>query len=404
MPSTGDSTGVVGLPTPGSGYSPAALAAPAAGDTTGTTDPSFLSSLGGDITGFLNSPLGNLTEFGTLAAAGLSQASSQKSENQALAGNISDLGKPFSAAGAAELGQLTGGPSVGGPLGASIDQQTGAAANLGKIAQDYSTGQLTPAQQQQVSDYVAQQKSTARAELAAAGITDPNSQQFQSRMQQIDNNAAELGQSLITSDTAMAEGALTAVQQTYSGLLNQALTSSEFGLGAEESAVTLQIQQDTALANSLQTLFAGIAQGFGNAMRQPSGGGGGGGGTSPASTAAGVAKQAAGGADSSGVASSAAGGATPAQLRAAGGSDAGIAAGGPSAADQATYDANNQQFLQDTQTNIDQTPSFDPNSVSMPDLPSYTSEPVDFTGDPLSNFTSDPFALDASSDPFAIGG
>jgi hypothetical protein len=244
------------------GTPPSSGGADDTGNTTTSTDPSFLSSIGG----FLDSPLGNVAEFSTLAGLGMSQASAQKSENDRLAGTISSQGTPYTAAGAAELSQLEGGPQMGGPIGASIAQQTGAATNLGTLAQQYSTGQLTSAQQSQVSDYVAQQQASAKAELAAAGITDPNSQQYQSRMQQIQDNATQLTQSLVSGNTTLAEGALNSVQQTYSGLLNQALTSSEFGLGAQESAVTLQIQSDTALANQLQTLFSGIAQGFGNAL------------------------------------------------------------------------------------------------------------------------------------------
>lgn len=239
-------------------------AAPATG---GTDTSSLLSSLSSGVTSFLGSPLGSLTEFGTLAGLGLEQANAQKTTNDQLAGSLTATGAPFSAAGAAELSQLTGGPQVGGPRGASIADQTTAAANLGKIATQYSTGNLTPAQQQQVADYVSQQKASAIQELSNRGITDPNSDQYKTAMQQIDNNAAELGQSLITQDTQLAQGALTAVQNTYSNLINQALSESEFGFSTQEAGVMTQIQSDTALAQSLNGLFAGIAQGIGNAFK-----------------------------------------------------------------------------------------------------------------------------------------
>jgi hypothetical protein len=239
-------------------------------DTTGVDagaggggDSSWLS----DLSTFLSSPAGNLAEFGTLGALGLAEANKQKGTNDQLAGTLAAPGKPFTAAGAGELGQLTGGPSVGGPLGQSITDQTAAAKNLAGVAKTYSTGQLTPAQNLQVSQYVADQKNAAKAELAAAGITDPNSQQYQDRMQQIDNNAAMLGQQLVQGNTNLAEGALTAVQGTYTTLLNQALSSSEFGFSTQLAAVQTQIQSDTALTGQLEQLFAGIAEGFGTAMK-----------------------------------------------------------------------------------------------------------------------------------------
>lgn len=365
--------------------------------TSTSTDPSFLSNIGGDISSFLSSPIGNLAEFGTLAAGGLAEASAQKTENQALAGTISNQGQPFTAAGAAELSQITGGPKMGGPMGASIDQQTAAASELGDVAKQYGTGNLTDAQNTQVKNFVAQQKAMAASELAAAGITDPNSQQFQTRMQQIDDNAAVLTQQLTQQNLSISEGALTAVQSTYTNLLNQSLSSAAFGLGAQESAVTLQIQQDTALAGQLQTLFAGIAQGYGNAMRPTSSGTPGRSVATPG--AAPVAGQGAGG-----VATSAPGGGTsPATLRDTGGANSGIAAGGPPAADQAAFDqsmadqtvATDQTIASDTtaQQQIDQyAGSYTPPDITggtdfvSSDIPSYTSD-----GSLIGDVTSDPF-------------
>jgi hypothetical protein len=261
---------------------------------------SDLSSLGGDITSFLSSPTGELAEFGTIAGLGISQANSQAATNTQLSESLGTLGTPFSGAGAAELGQITGGPSVGGPLGASITQQTGAAANLGQVAQEYSTGQLTPAQQQQVSDYTAQQTAQLKTQLASSGNTDSSA--LDAGMQQINNNAAQLTQSLVSGNTTMATQALTAVQATYSNILNQSLSDAAFGFGAQEAAVQTQIQSNTALSASLNALFSALAQGIGTAL-------GGNKTTTPAGAAGTSGAPSA--ATTRGVASSAAGGGSP---------------------------------------------------------------------------------------------
>jgi len=276
---------------------------PSASSGTGGTDTSWLSNLSSGVSNFLNSPAGNVAEFGTLAGLGEVQASQQKTENQQEAGSISTLGQPYSAAGAAELGQLQGGPQVSGPLGSSIKQQTDTAAELGDVAKQYGTGNLTSAQQQQVSDYVKQQRAMVDSQLAASGNTDGSARD--AAYQQIDDNAAQLSQSLTQGNLQISQQALTTVQQTYNGLLNQALTQSEFGLGAQEQAVQILIQGDTQLSQSLNQLFAGIAQGFGTAM-------GGGKSQAPATGTSGTIGQigrAVAGQGAGGVASSAAGGA-----------------------------------------------------------------------------------------------
>jgi hypothetical protein len=247
------------------------------GDTAGTpaaatpaNDPSFLSSLATGVGDFLSSPLGSLAEFGTLAGLGLSQASSQKRTNDALAGSLSTLGQPFTQTGQDIATQLKGGKPVSGPMGASIADQTTAAANLGRVATEYTTGNLTDAQKQTVTDFVKQQRAMVDTQLAASGNTDSSARD--AAYQQIDAKAAELSQSLIQGDLAIGTAALNQVQQTYSTLLNQSLSSAEFGFGTQEAAVMLQIQSDTQLSQSLNALFGEIAKGFGTAMRAPAGG------------------------------------------------------------------------------------------------------------------------------------
>jgi hypothetical protein len=70
--------------------------------------------------------------------------------------------------------------------------------------------------------------------------------------------------SSIWGNTAFAEDTLKSVQGTYTNILHQALSSADFGFSTQEAAVYTQIQGDTQLAQSLNQLFAGIAQGVGN--------------------------------------------------------------------------------------------------------------------------------------------
>jgi hypothetical protein len=320
---------------------------------------SFLSG----VSSFLNSPAGNLTEFGTLAGLGEVQAGQQKQENQQQAGTISQLGQPFSQSGQQELSQLQGGPKMGGPMGASIDQQTSTAKNLGDVAQQYSTGQLTPAQNSQVANFVKQQRAMVDSQLAASGNTDGSARD--AAYQQIDDHAAQLGQQLTQGNLQISEQAQQSVQQTYSTLLNQALTSSEFGLGAQEQAVQTLIQGDTQLSQSLDSLFAGIAQGFGTAM----------GGSKTTNNVGGQPVKQSGG----GVASSAAGGAAAA-IRAAGG------VGGTAVQDTSANQENQQldsldtnQWLQQQSTNTDISTQNDQSLYT----PNIDSSLTDFSGDPF---------------------
>lgn len=276
--------GFAGGSTPGASMAdPLNPASQVTGGTQAQADPSAgltggLSTLATDISQFFGSPLGQLAEFGTLAGIGQYQAGQAQRQIGSEAGSISALGQPFSVAGQGILGQLTGGPQVGGPVGASIATQTAAAGELGQVAKTYSTGNLTAAQQQQVQQYIQQQRAMVDTQLAASGNTDSSARQ--AAYQQIDNNAAQLTQQLTQGNVQIGTQALQSVQSTYSTLLNQAMSSSELGLGAQEAAVMTLVQGDTQLQQSLMQLFGLIAQGFGTAM----GGGKGGQGTQPGGT------------------------------------------------------------------------------------------------------------------------
>lgn len=365
---------------PGIDQGVAPTSAGAAASSSSSTDPSFLSEVGS----FLGSPVGTAAGMAALGGIGLAEANSQKSTNDQLAASLQTPGQPYSNLGAAELAQLQGGPSVGGALGASINQQTTAAAELGNVATSYGTGQLDPAQEQQVQDYITQQKQAVNAELAATGNTDTNSTEYQTRYQQIEDSASQMREQLIQGNTSIAEGALTAVQTTYSNLLNGALSSSEFGFSTDLAAVQTQIQSDTQLSGQLQQLFGAIAQGYGSAM-------GGGKGGSQGSGSSGVAKAASGVAQAAkGVASSASGGNTSPGTDSSGtggGEGAGyVAGGGAGGTDYSPYVSSPDQSV----------PSQDTGTVGGSNIP------TDYSGNPdfLSGMNQST-GFDMSSDPFS---
>lgn len=228
----------------------------------------------------------NQNLLGGLATAGvgLYQSGQATQAGKAGAGQIQGTVQPSQNISNATYGQLTGGPAVGGPMGASITGQTGAAAELTGVAQQYGTGQLTSAQQTQIQQQVAAQKAQVDQQLAASG--NMNSSARNAAHQQIDNNAAILSQQLINQNIQMAEGAQTSVTSTYNSLLNNALNQAKLGLAGTGAAVSLQLQNDQQVQQALQTILSGITTGLTSA----SGGGsvaaqgGKAGGTTPAAS------------------------------------------------------------------------------------------------------------------------
>lgn len=231
-----------------------------------------------DVGNFMASPTGQLTTAAGVGALGTYQASQAKSDSSKLAGQITAVSGPFGATGGAMETQLAGGKPVAGPLGAEISGTTAAAGELAGVAQQYGTGQLTPAQLQQVNSYRSSQRGMVDAQLAAAGNIDSSARA--AAYANIDNNAAQLTQQLIQGNVSMAQGALQSVTNTYNALLNQALQSGSLGLQGASEAVRLQIQQDTQIAGMLNQLYASLAKGLTAGGGGGGAGGGGGGGAS----------------------------------------------------------------------------------------------------------------------------
>lgn len=253
----------------------------------GATTPADGSSGGGNwLSTIGNWASQNQNLLGGLATAGvgLYQSGQATQAGKAAAGQIQSTVQPGQNVSNATYGQLTGGPAVGGPMGASITGQTGAAAELTGVAQQYGTGQLTSAQQTQIQQQIAAQKAQVDQQLAASG--NMNSSARDAAHQQIDNNAAILSQQLINQNIQMAEGAQTSVSNTYNSLLTNALNQAHLGLAGTSTAVQTQLQNDQQVQQALQTILAGITTGLTSA----SGGGsvaaqgGKAGGTTPAAS------------------------------------------------------------------------------------------------------------------------
>jgi hypothetical protein len=238
----------------------------------GSSSSSLFSDLTGGISSFLNSPTGNVAEFGALAGLGLSQAGTAQKQAASAAGQLTGAGASFSATGTGILGEFNASQP------ASAGQQTTAAAGLGDIANtsisNYKSGTLSPADEARLQAQITQQKQQVAQQLANSGGTDQSA--LDTAYQQIDSNAMMNRQSLLNNQLTTGENALTQVQTTYNNLLNESLSSSEFGLGALAQGLQLQIQSDSQISQSLNALFGEIARGFGTAMGGSGGGAGGG--------------------------------------------------------------------------------------------------------------------------------
>lgn len=229
-------------------------------DTSSSSDgsSSWLSTLGSGVGNFLTSS-GGQQLLGGLATGGVGlyqMGQATKQGNQA-AGQIQGTVTPSQNLSNATLGQLQGQGQVGGPMGTAIAGQQAAAGELTGVAQQYSTGQLTSAQQTQVQQTVAAQKAQVDQQLAAAGNMDSSARA--AAHQQIDNNAAILTQQLVNQNLQMAEGAQTSVSNTYNALLGDALNQAKLGLTGTQQAVQTQLANDQQVQAALQQIMQGIS-------------------------------------------------------------------------------------------------------------------------------------------------
>lgn len=224
----------------------------------------WLSTIGSDLSGaattagnWLTSPTGQNVQASIPLAATLFQAGRATTQGNALTNAISAQGRPAGNLGAGTINQLLGGPSAGGPMGQYVTGATGVANTLTGTAAQYGTGQLTPAQQQQVEQYRNAAKSQVASEFSKGNL---DSSARMTSNTAIDNNASMLAQSLVAGNMQISEGALAAVNSTFQSLVNNALNASGLGVLATSDAVRQQLANNQQVQTLLQQIFGGIAK------------------------------------------------------------------------------------------------------------------------------------------------
>lgn len=219
-------------------------------------DPTIGTNIGGGSTGGTNGWLSTI-ESAIPAGIALTQAGQATRAGQNLTNAISGAAAPQLNLGTATVGQLQGKGTVGGPMGAYISGATGAANELAQTAGQYATGNLTPAQQQQVQSFSAGQKAQVAGGLSRTGNLDSSTRAALN--QEVDNNAAMLTQSLVNQNLQMAGSALQAATGTYNSILQTSLSQSTLGSQATAIAVAEQLKNDQQVSQIIQQILAGIS-------------------------------------------------------------------------------------------------------------------------------------------------
>lgn len=289
--------------------SPVQQATPA---TPSSTLPAAGTSGGvGDILGDIYNSLGgasgllNLGAFGATAAYGIDQAKKAQDDTTAKANELKQIGQPLLDESKTLLDQFKSGTlrpeqqqlvdfttQQGQNL---IDSGQALSAIAQQAYQDYQSGKLPQADEQKLNDQVAAQKQAVRQRLGSAGITD--STILAAQDQQIDNQAMQTRQSLL--DARFATGnqaydewlksteagqALKAqgyqfASTAFEQMLNDSLSFSTAGMEPISQAISLEIQSDKDLADSVNQLLGNLAAAYAYTV----GGGAAGSGSNPLS-------------------------------------------------------------------------------------------------------------------------
>lgn len=281
-----------------SSFDTSGLGSPAASDAGSSSAGGILS----DLTGLLESPMGELAAYGGLTAYGLSQASAAQQQNQGYANQILTASQPFLTAGQNLLTQAQSG-TLPAYAQATVNFDTTEGQNIinsGQALQtianqnfaQYSSGQLKPADALQLQQQVAAQKQQVASQLGAGGNVD--SSVLAAYNQQIDQNASITQQNILnsyyqtgdsaynewlTSTTAgaqlMNEGSQFA-QQTFQNMMQDALGLDQIGMAGLTSAIGLEIQSNTQLSQEVSQLMSNMAAAYAYTVSGPGSGGAGG--------------------------------------------------------------------------------------------------------------------------------
>jgi hypothetical protein len=207
---------------------------------------------------FMMSPWGQFAQTAIPGMIGLYGARQQQNLGNQIAGTIPAAVQPATTLGRGISTQLQGGGQMPGPYGASIAQQTGAAAQLGNVAQQYASGNLTPAQQLALQQGV--NAATAQKNLAFSMSGNPLSSASIMEGQNINNQAIIASQQIQQNNIALASNALQSVQGVYNNLVSQVITSAGLGGVAANAAAQLIMKNNVDVQKQITSIWANIAK------------------------------------------------------------------------------------------------------------------------------------------------
>ena len=223
-----------------------------------STTPWYQSAATG-ISDFLKTPWGQAAGAVTPGIVGQIGARQAQNLGNQVAGQVPAAVQPATALGQGISTQLRGGPQMAGPYGASIAQQTGAAAQLGNVAQEYASGNLTPAQQLALDQATA--AAGARSNLAfSMGGAGPASSASIASQQSIKNQEVIAAGTISQQNVQFAQQALTAIQQTYGALTNQVLGAAGLGGQAANAAAQMIMKNNQQLQQQTSQLWQNITK------------------------------------------------------------------------------------------------------------------------------------------------
>lgn len=269
---------------------------------------STLGGTGGSFANTLGSVLGTGIPYAAVAGIGMSQAQTGEAQSAKYGAQLQGLAQPAIDQSNALLGNYNKG--INNPATTALANTEVAQGNqilnapgmgqLSKIAQQafsgYLNGQLQPAQQMQLDQQVAAQKSQVAQSLASAGIAD--STILAAQNQQIDNNALITKQQMINSNFATGTAAydqwlqtteqgqatiqqgLTVASNGLQTELQNSMQEAGIGIGEMNVAIQTQMQTDANYAEQVSQLLGTLATAYAKqvagqqANRQSSGGGG----------------------------------------------------------------------------------------------------------------------------------
>jgi hypothetical protein len=209
---------------------------------------------------FMQSPWGQAANAVIPGVVGLYGAKQAQNLGNQVAGTIPAAVQPATSLGAGISTQLQGGPQMPGPYGASINQLTGAASNLGNVAQQYSTGQLTPAQQLALQQGV--NAATANKNLAFAMGGNALSSASTAESQNIANQAIIAGQQIQQNNIGLAQSAMQTVTNTYNSLVGNVLNAAGLGGTAAANAARMIMQNNQQIQQSTSQIWQNITKGI----------------------------------------------------------------------------------------------------------------------------------------------